>query len=140
MDRQVKPSHELVNPDSLAPPKGFSHAVVAARGRAVFVGGQTAHRPDGTVEGDTIAEQFEPAVANLVRVLEAAGARPEDLVSVHIFVTDADTYRASLGPIGEAWRRHVGGHYPAMAFFEVKGLFDPEAKVELTAVAVVPED
>ncbi|HEX9236688.1 MAG TPA: RidA family protein [Actinomycetota bacterium] len=130
--------HELINPGSLAPPVGFSHAVVAAPGRMVFIGGQTAHGPEGKVAGETVAEQFQAAAANLVRVLEASGARPEHLVSVQIFVTDADAYRASLREIGQAWRRHLGKQYPAVALFEVRSLFDPAAKVELTATAVIP--
>jgi enamine deaminase RidA (YjgF/YER057c/UK114 family) len=138
MDRPVSSPHELVNPDTLAPPLGFSHAVVAQPGRFVFVGGQTAHGADGAVRGETVTEQFDAAVANLVRALEAAGARPEHLVSVHIFVTDAEAYRASLREVGEAWRRHLGRHYPAVSLFEVKGLFDPAALVELVATAVVP--
>jgi len=38
--------------------------------------------------------------------------------------------------VGEAYRRHFGRHYPAMALLEVSRLFDPEAKVELMAIAV----
>jgi enamine deaminase RidA (YjgF/YER057c/UK114 family) len=139
MDRPLTSPHELVNPESLAPPVGFSHAVVASPGRTVFVGGQTAHGPEGAVRGETVAEQLEHAVANLVQALEASGARPEHLVSVQIFVTDAAEYRASLKQMGEAWRRHLGRHYPAVSMFEVKGLFDPSALVELVAVAVVPD-
>jgi enamine deaminase RidA (YjgF/YER057c/UK114 family) len=139
MDGPLTGPHEPINPDSLAPPVGFSHAVGAAPGRVVFVGGQTAHRADGSIRGETISEQFEAAVTNLANVLVAADARPEHLVSVQIFVTDAEAYRASLGPIGETWRRHFGKHYPAMALFEVKGLFDPAATVELTAVAIIPD-
>ena len=132
--------HELVNPEALAPPVGFSHAVAATSGRLVFVGGQTAHGPDGSVRGDTLADQFDAAVANLAVALEAAGAQLEHLVSVQIFVTDGAGYRASLGPIGKAWRRHFGKHYPAMAMIEVSGLFDPAALVELLAIAVVPAE
>lgn len=137
MDRSLTSPHELVNPEALAPPVGFSHAVVAMPGKTVFVGGQTAHGPDGAVQGETVAEQFEHAAANLIQALEASGARPEHLVSVQIYVTDAGGYRSALGPIGEAWRRHFGKHYPAMSLFEVTSLLDPAAKVELVAVAVV---
>jgi enamine deaminase RidA (YjgF/YER057c/UK114 family) len=84
-------------------------------------------------------EQFDHAAANVVTALEAAGARPEDLVSLQIFVTDAVEYRSSLQPIGEAWRERFERHYPAMALFEVAGLFDPAAKVELVGIAVVPD-
>ncbi len=132
-------THEIVNPEDLPPARGFSHALIASAGRTVYLGGQTAHRADGTLEGATTAEQFDRAAANLVTALEAAGARPEDLVSVQIFVTDGEEYRTSLERIGEIWRERLGRRYPAMALFEVAGLFDPEAKVELVGIAVIPE-
>ncbi len=61
-------------------------------------------------------------------------------MSLQIFVTDAEEYRSSLEPIGEAWRGRFGRHYPAMALFEVAGLFDAAAKVELMGIAVIPEE
>jgi enamine deaminase RidA (YjgF/YER057c/UK114 family) len=131
--------HELVNPPGLAPPVGFSHAVAAGPGRTVYLGGQAALHPDGTVDPDsTLVEQFDLALANLAATLAAAGAAPEHLVTVTVFATDAEQYRKDLKELGAVWRRHVGKHYPAMAFFEVKGLFDPAAQVELTGVAMVP--
>ena len=131
--------HHLVNPESLPPPRGFSHAVRPAPGRAVYLGGQAGHRADGTMAGPGLMEQFDQALANVVEALGAAGGGPEHLVSVQIFVTDASQYRSSLAEAGEVWRRHLGRHYPALALFEVGGLFDPEARIELVAVAVVPD-
>jgi enamine deaminase RidA (YjgF/YER057c/UK114 family) len=132
--------HRIVNPESLAPPVGYAHAVVAATGRTIYLGGQTAHDADGVLRGDTLAEQFEMAADNLVRALAAAGGRPEHLVSMQIYVTDAAAYRSSLGDIGTVYRRFFGPHFPAMALLEVSGLFDPAAKVELVATAVVPDE
>ena len=130
--------HELVNPASLAPPVGYSHAVVAAPGRQVFLGGQAGHGPDGSLPEGGLVEQFDAACANVAAALRAAGGRPGHIVSMQIFVTDAGEYRANLGPIGDAWRRHFGRHFPATGLFEVRGLFDPRAMVELMAMAVVP--
>ncbi|MEY9931886.1 enamine deaminase RidA (YjgF/YER057c/UK114 family) [Catenulispora sp. GP43] len=131
--------HELVNPPQLAAAIGFSHAVAAGPGRTVYLGGQAALHPDGTVDPKaTLVEQFDLALANMAATLSAAGARPEHLVTVTVFATNAEQYRADLKELGAVWRRHLGKHYPAMAFFEVKGLFDPAALVELTGVAVVP--
>jgi enamine deaminase RidA (YjgF/YER057c/UK114 family) len=131
--------HELINPPELAPPVGFSHAVVAAPGRVVYLGGQAGILPDGTIKaGSSLVEQFDVALANMVATLAAAGARPEHLVTVTVYATDAAEYRARLGELGQVYRRHLGRHYPAMAFFEVSGLFDPAAVVELTGLAVVP--
>ncbi len=85
-----------------------------------------------------MAEQFEQAAANVVTALEAAGARPEHLVSMQIYVTDVGAYRDALSDIAGAYRKHFGRHYPAIALFEVTGLFDPRAIVELVCVACVP--
>jgi enamine deaminase RidA (YjgF/YER057c/UK114 family) len=131
--------HRVVNPEELAPPAGFAHAVVAAPGRTVYLGGQTAQGPDGAIAGATLVEQFEAAAGNLVAALAAAGGSPEHLVSLHIYTTEIDRYRASLAELGAAYRRHLGRHYAATALFEVAGLFDPQAKVELVGTAVVPD-
>jgi enamine deaminase RidA (YjgF/YER057c/UK114 family) len=131
--------HRVVNAAGLAPPVGFAHAVVAAPGRAVYLGGQAAQGPDGTIVGATLTEQFEVAAANLVAALAAAGGAPEHLVSLHVYTTEADRYRASLAELGAAYRRHLGRHYVATALFEVAGLFDPQALVELVGIAVVPD-
>jgi enamine deaminase RidA (YjgF/YER057c/UK114 family) len=131
-------AHEIVNPAALAPATGFAHAVIAAPGRTVYLGGQAAQRPDGTIAGTTLTEQFDLALANVVTALRAAGGEPAHLVSMVIYTTDAAGYRARLRELGASYRRHLGKHYPAMAFFEVKGLFDPAALVELVATAVIP--
>jgi len=136
--RQPSP-HRVVNPEGLAPPVGFAHAVVAAPGRTVYLGGQAAQGPDGAIVGATLAEQFDLAAANLVAALAAAGGAPGHLVSLHVYVTDAAAYRAALAELGAAYRRHLGRHFVATALFEVAGLFDPAAKVELVGIAVVPD-
>ncbi len=127
------------NPASLAPPVGYSHVVVPQPGRTVYLAGQTALGPDGSLRGRSLLEQFDAALANVVLALEAAGGEPAHLVSVQIFVTGMQEYRESLPELGKAWRRHLGRHYPAVSLFEVAGLFDPRARVELVSVAVVPE-
>ncbi|MCP2260696.1 Enamine deaminase RidA, house cleaning of reactive enamine intermediates, YjgF/YER057c/UK114 family [Streptoalloteichus tenebrarius] len=130
--------HRVVNPDDLARPVGFAHAVVAAPGTTVHLGGQTAQGPDGAVLGSTVVEQFDVAAGNVVRALAAAGARPEHLVSLLIYVTDVAEYRAALRDLGPVYRRHFGRHYPAVALLGVAELFDPDARVELVGTAVIP--
>ncbi|MGH2516863.1 MAG: hypothetical protein ACRDHP_14520, partial [Ktedonobacterales bacterium] len=53
------------------------------------------------------------------------------------YVLDRDDYRAKLKPLGEVFRRHFGGYYPALALFQVAGLFNPDALIELEGHAVV---
>jgi enamine deaminase RidA (YjgF/YER057c/UK114 family) len=134
----VTTPHEILNPTTLAPPVGYSHAVIAAPGRTIYLGGQTAHDSTNTLVGDTVAEQFDKAAENVVSALGAAGAKPEHLVSMQIFVTDVVAYKSSLDELATAYQKHFGKHFPAVALLEVKGLYDSAAKVELVCVAVVP--
>jgi enamine deaminase RidA (YjgF/YER057c/UK114 family) len=139
VDRPVNDSpHELINPDALPAPSGYAHAAVAAPGQTVYLGGQTALRADGSLVEGGIVEQFDQACANVVEALAAAGGRPEDLVSLTIYTTDLPAYRDARPLIGEAYRRRLGKHYPAMALLGVSELVDPAAKVELVGVAVIP--
>ncbi|MHB1570860.1 MAG: RidA family protein [Solirubrobacteraceae bacterium] len=128
---------ELINSPDLAPAVGFSHA--ARAGNTVYLAGQTAQAPDGSITGETIVEQFDVAAGNLVTALRAAGGSPDDLVSLQVFVTDVAEYRDSLPGLGRVWRRHFGRRYPAMGLFGVTELFDPPAKIELMGVAVLPD-
>jgi enamine deaminase RidA (YjgF/YER057c/UK114 family) len=130
-----RPVSELINSPELAPPVGFSHAVRA--GDTVYLAGQTALAPDGSIVGETIAEQFDVAAGNLMTALRAAGGGPEDLVSLQVFVTSVSEYKQSLMALGRVWRTHFGRRYPAMGLFGVSELFDAAAKVELMGVAVL---
>src|SRR5512140_1692768 len=106
--------HRIINPPELPPPSGFSHAVAA--GNTVYLAGQVG-------EGETIAEQFDNAAGYLINALTAAGGTADELVSLQVFVTEVEEYRASLLQIGKAWRKHFGRHYPAMGLFGVTELF-----------------
>ena len=132
-------SHSFLNPDGLLPGQGFSHVAVPAAGRTIYIAGQTAHGPDGSVRGETMSEQADAALANLATALAAAGAEPSHLVSLQIYVTDVEAYRAALDHIGPSWRRHLGKHYPAVSLFGVAALFDSDAMIEIVSTAVIPE-
>jgi enamine deaminase RidA (YjgF/YER057c/UK114 family) len=131
--------HLIVDAAELAPPVGFAHAVVAAPGRTVYLGGQVGMDQGGRVAPAGLVDQFDLALANLVSALRAAGGEPEQLVWMQIFVTDVAGYRAELEAVGRAWRHHLGRHYVATALLEVKSLFDAAAVVELMGIAVIPE-
>lgn len=130
--------NEIVNAPELAAPVGFAHAVVAAPGRTVYLGGQTAQDRDGRIVGATMTEQFDMAAGNVVTALAAAGASPDQLVSLVIYTTDVPAYKASLRELGPVWRKHFGRKYPAVALLGVAALFDEEAMIELVGTAVIP--
>ncbi|GGX07156.1 RidA family protein [Streptomyces lomondensis] len=129
---------ERVNPPDLSPPAGFSHAVVASGSRVVFLAGQTALDTDGKVVGETLPEQFEKALTNLLTALAAAGGAPSDLARVTVYATDVEAYRTHARDLGRLWRELAGRDYPAMAVVQVARLWDAEALVELDGFAVLP--
>jgi enamine deaminase RidA (YjgF/YER057c/UK114 family) len=139
-DEQRPTPHTIVTAPELAPPSGFAHAVAAAPGTTVYLGGQTAQRPDGEIRGVTISEQFDIAAGNVVAAVRAAGGGPEHLVSMVIYVTDVTAYRSALADLAPVYRAHFGRHYPAIALLGVAALFDTEAMVEIVATAVIPDD
>lgn len=126
------------NPAELSPPTGFSHAVTAAGSRLVFLAGQTALDTDGKVVGDTLPEQFETALSNLLTALAAAGGTPHDLARVTVYATDVADYRVHARELGRVWRRLAGRDYPAMAVVGVVRLWDEQCLVEVDGVAVLP--
>ena len=129
---------DRINPPALPPPRGFSHAVLA-EGRFVFLAGQTALDASGHIVGGDVVAQFERALRNLLEALHAADGRPDQLVSLTVYVTDIEDYKARARDIGEVWRRLLGADYPAMAAVEVSRLWDAAAVVELQGAAVLDD-
>ncbi|WP_433566649.1 RidA family protein [Nocardia sp. CA-151230] len=124
-----------INPPELAKPSGFAHAT---RFRdIVHLAGQTALTPEGRIVDGGIVAQFRQALANVIAALEAAGGKPQDLLSVTIYLLDIPGYQANAKEIGPLWRELVGESYPAMAGIGVTALWQPEALVEIQAVAAL---
>jgi enamine deaminase RidA (YjgF/YER057c/UK114 family) len=130
-----------INPDDLPPPRGFSNGVaMPARGTLLFIAGQIGAGRDGRVTSDRFTDQFDRAIANVVRLVAEAGGSPAAVGKLTIFVTDKAEYLAERRAVGEAYRRHMGRHYPAMSLVEVRGLVDPGAKVEIEGIAVIDRE
>ncbi len=130
---------ELINPEPLGRPRGWTHGILTpAGGRVLFVAGQTAADASGRVAAAELVPQWERALENVLAVVRAAGGSPEHIGRMTVYVTDRETYLASLKPLGDVHRKLMGRHYPAMALVEVRALVDPQALVEIEATAVLP--
>lgn len=130
-------SRQIVNPQELVHPSGFAHGVRV--GPFVYLGGQTAMDANGDIVPGGIVEQFVQAFFNVLTTLEAAGGTPADLVDVTIYLTDVDDYQANGREIGRRWREMAGTEYPAMAGIGITRLWQPEALIEIQAVAHIGE-
>jgi enamine deaminase RidA (YjgF/YER057c/UK114 family) len=128
---------KFVNPKSLPAPVGFNHGVLIEGSRILFLAGQNGANQRSEIVSDDFTAQFEAALVNLVDVLKEAGGTPEQLGVMNIYVTSREEYANARAAMGKVWKKHLGRHYPACAMFEVKGLWDPRAKVELEGIAVL---
>ena len=78
---------ECINPEALPTPSTYSHVVVATGSRLVFVAGQEPEDEHGNLVGvGDLAVQARQVFANVGRALAAAGARPQDVTKITIFV------------------------------------------------------
>lgn len=128
---------QLLHPKHWRPAKGFANGV-AAHGRQVFVAGQIGWNADQDFTSDDFVDQVEQALRNIKEVLAQAGALPEHLVRLTWYVTDKREYVARLKEVGQAYRRVLGRHFPAMTLVQVVALLEERAKVEIEATAVIP--
>jgi enamine deaminase RidA (YjgF/YER057c/UK114 family) len=126
---------ELINPDDLPLPESYTHVVVATGTRMVFVAGQVAEdgKGDLVAPGD-LAGQARQAFANLGRALAAAGARPEQVTKLTIYVV---AHRPDYLPDISAARMAVfGDHKPADTIVGVETLAEAGRLIEVDAIAV----
>jgi enamine deaminase RidA (YjgF/YER057c/UK114 family) len=133
-----KSSFEIVQPKHWVAPKGYANGVVA-QGRQVFIAGQVGWNEQARFESDDFVAQVEQALKNIVDVLAAAGGEPRHLVRLTWYVTEKFDYVDRQREIGEAYRRTIGRHFPAMTLLVVAGLLEPRAKVEIEGTAVIPD-
>ena len=128
--------HETLQPPGWRAPKGYANGI-KARGEFVFVGGMV-----GWDANEKFPKGFVPqakqALENILAVLVEGGARPEHVVRMTWYVLDMDEYLAARRELGAAYRDVMGDHFPAMALVQVGRLFEPEARLEIEATAVVP--
>ena len=127
---------EIINPKDLPTPPTYTHVVVATGNRLVFVAGQEPEDEQGNLVGaGDLAVQAHQVFANVGRALAAAGARPDQVTKITIFVVG---YRREHLPAIEEGRVALfGEHKPADTLVGVEALSRPEYLIEVEATAVI---
>jgi enamine deaminase RidA (YjgF/YER057c/UK114 family) len=129
----------ILQPPGWARAKGFSNGI-AASGKLVFIAGQIGWTGEGKWQARDFAGQFRQALHNVISVLKEAKGKPEHIVRLTWYVLDRQEYLGSLKAVGAAYRELMGKHYPTMAVVQVSGLVEEQAKLEIEATAVIPEE
>lgn len=129
---------EILQPEGWAKPIGYANGM-AARGKQLFIAGQIGWNGQCVFESDDLVAQIGQTLRNIVAVAAAGGAGPEHIVSMTWYLLDRKEYSARLKEIGAVYRDVIGRRFPAMTAIQVAGLIEDRAKVEIQAIAVVPD-
>jgi enamine deaminase RidA (YjgF/YER057c/UK114 family) len=126
----------LLQPTIRHVPSGYTHGVIVASGyRTLFVSGQLASNRQGVIESKDFVTQFAKCLDNVIAVVEEAKGNAGSIAKLTIYITDFATYRRNKQALAIAWHARFGDYYPAIAIVDVKELIDPNALVEVDAVA-----
>jgi 2-iminobutanoate/2-iminopropanoate deaminase len=113
-------------------PRTWSNAKVC--GNQFFISGMTAHDGQGHVEGGSgMYDQSMQTFGKIKGLVEAAGAKMDDIVQLNLYVTD-------IGLRKEVWRARehfFTGDFPCSTLVEVSALATPALLVEINAVGFI---
>ncbi len=125
---------ERLKPAGSPEPRGpYSPAVRA--GDYIFVSGQGPINPEtDQMETGDIRRQTRLVLANIERILAAAGATMKDVVKCHVYLADADDFAA----MNEVYAEFFGEAKPARTTVVTGFVVEPKMKVEIDAIAYKP--
>ena len=103
----------------------------------LHVGGQVGWNADKVFEAHDFIGQMEQVLSNILAVVQAAGGDAEDIGRLTWFVTDKADYMARQREVGQAYRKILGKHFPAMSLVIVKDLVEDGALLEIEATAFI---
>jgi 2-iminobutanoate/2-iminopropanoate deaminase len=104
--------------------------------RLVFVSGQGAIDPaTGLLVGDAVATQTEQCLTNVRTILEAAGSSLQHVLRCGVFLIDMSEFQE----MNAAYQRMFGDHRPARTTIQAAALPGTGLRVEIDAVAYIPD-
>ena len=116
------------------PPTRAPHYQAVRVGNWLFLSGATA-RDTAAAHGD-MAAQTEVILKRIQHILEAEGGSLHNVVKITSFVTDISSEASAA--THRVRETYFGSHLPASTRVQVAGLVDPNLKIEIEAIAVLP--
>lgn len=128
-----------LQPPGWARPRGYSNGIAAKGGTLVFVAGQIGWNEQCVFVETGFAGQFRQVLKNILAVLAEAGGGPQHIARLTWYVVDKQEYLAAGAEVGIAYRELMGRNFPTMAVVQVGALVEDAARLEIEAMAVVPD-
>ncbi|MBI4813601.1 MAG: RidA family protein [Methanobacterium sp.] len=130
---------EYINPDNMAKPRGYSHAIsVTGNHQTIYIGGQNAVDENGALVGkDSLKKQTEQVLTNIEKILEESDAKLENVVKFNIYLVPGQNPQDGFQVFQEKWGNNP--NYPTITVLFVAGLGNPDWLVAIDAMAILPE-
>ena len=125
-----------IHPEGWAPALGYANGMLMPDG-TLYIGGQIGWTADKVFEAHDFIGQMEQVLSNILAVVQAAGGEAGDIGRLTWFVKDKADYIAHQREVGQAYRKILGKHFPAMSLVIVKDLVEDEALLEIEAAAFI---
>ncbi len=127
-------SGQIIQPQCVHSTAGVGYSHVAKVGNTLYIAGQIALDPTGSLVGkDDIEAQAQQVYANLQSILKELGGTLNDIVKMTTYLTD----RSQLAGFRRARNRVFNDPFPPNTLLFVSGLAQPDYLVEIEAVAVL---
>jgi enamine deaminase RidA (YjgF/YER057c/UK114 family) len=129
---------ESINPETMAVPRGYSHAIaVTGNHKTVYIGGQNAINQAGELVGKgNLQQQTEQVLSNIEKILQKAGGKLENTIKFNIYLVLGQNPQAGFQAFQQKWK---GQTPPVVTVLFVAGLGNPDWLLEIDAIAIIPE-
>ena len=129
---------DYIKPEGMHHNPAFSQGIVIPAGaRMLLVGGQNAVDADGNIVGKgDIGKQTDQALANMLKVIHAAGGSLDNLVKITLIIQHGVDLHSGF----TAWMKVWGtrSNPPTVTALMVAGLAHPDYLIEIEAQVVLP--
>jgi len=116
-------------------PAGPTYARAVLAGNTLYISGCTAR---GTsAQGGPAIEQLRVTLDRVVRIVEAEGGRPEDIVKITTFVTDMSDWFPVSEEQQDIYKQYFNGQNPANSLIGITALAEPGLDIEIEAIVVL---
>ncbi len=126
-------SRQYLNPDTMPPPRGYTQVVKV--NDTVYIAGQVASSPDGSVVGKGDPEaQVRQVWRNLESAMKAVGGTIQDIVKTTTYITGIEHAGAVRKVRDELYQ---SSNPPSSTLLVISELANPDYVVEIEAIADV---
>jgi enamine deaminase RidA (YjgF/YER057c/UK114 family) len=94
-----------INPENMAKPRGYSHAIsIAGNHKTIYIGGQNAIDENGVLVGkNNLKQQTEQVLRNIEKILKSSEGNIENVVKFNIHILQGQNPQEGFQAFQEKW-------------------------------------